>query len=870
MDSSTRPLGPLAALALAVLLAGSLSLAPPTRAQAATITVGPACSLADAILSANADADTGGCSHVGTYGDDIVVLPGGTLGFSAPLSANTALPTITTNVTVVGNGSTIARTNGASAPFFRLLRATGGHLKLLDLTITGGLEKEDGEGGAIQVLNGASLTLASVNLTENGVESISEGFGETARGGALYFESSGALTLTDVALTGNTANSAGFEGGTAEGGAVYVEGDDGEGPALVSLTDVIVLDNSALASGTKGQGGTAEGGGIYIESEVSAIVTRGLLQGNRAVADATAGHGGTARGGALYFEGQSVLAGLTLAELIVSENLARATGSAPGNGGTAEGAGVYVEATVSVISVRDSTFKINIADARALAGKNGGIAEGGGLAIESGGSGTATIVRSAFTQNSAFANGGTCGTCGGTPNGGVGEGGGIRFDGGSGSNLAITSTTVAGNTITCNATLGGGGGVCEGGGINFDGNLLTLTNVTLTGNSTTATGAGACCSDEGGGFFIDSSALIQNSILAANVPNSCGKDEDQDTITSLGNNLFDVLNVAACGAPGPNDKINPVIGLGALADTGQPGGVHRLPQPGSPALDAASAAACPALDQLGNPRAGTCDIGAAERIDAIPQATLLAAVLPASRSGLAGVLLTAFVTIINTSPTTTANQVGIALQSAVPALLGYQTTDAATNALVGTPDTPVDIPPGGSQSFVIFLLSNGAFSSTDLVLAFAGHNTAPVTAIVGLNTFLVSSSVTAIPDVVALAATLGNNGIVDVVGGAGVFSVATVNLGAGGPITVVLNTGAAALGLALFVCQTDPATSVCLGAPAPEVTVDIATDATPTFGVFVNAGGAVPFDPAFNRVFVFFKDAGGVIRGGTSVAVRTL
>lgn len=64
--------------------------------------------------------------------------------------------------------------------------------------------------------------------------------------------------------------------------------------------------------------------------------------------------------------------------------------------------------------------------------------------------------------------------------------------------------------------------------------------------------------------------------------------------------------------------------------------------------------------------------------------------------------------------------------------------------------------------------------------------------------------------------------------------------------------------------------SLCLGAPAPEVTVDTATDATPTFGVFVNAGGAVPFDPAFNRVFVFFKDAGGAIRGSTSVAVRTL
>jgi hypothetical protein len=264
---------------------------------------------------------------------------------------------------------------------------------------------------------------------------------------------------------------------------------------------------------------------------------------------------------------------------------------------------------------------------------------------------------------------------------------------------------------------------------------------------------------------------------------------------------------------------------------------------------------------------GPCDIVALELVDPVPQATLVASVLPASRSGLAGVVLTAFVTIINTSATVTAHQVGIALDTPVPALLGYQTTDA-TNALVGTPDTPVDIAPGQLQSFVIFLRPTGPFPSTDLTLAFAGTNTAPVAVIVGVNTFLASASVTAVADVVALAATLSNDGIVNVAGGAGAFSVATFNLGAAGPITVSADTGDAPLGLALFVCQTDAA-AACLTPPAPTVTVDIATSATPTFTVFVNAAGAVPFDPALNRVFVFFVDALGVIRGGTSVAVRT-
>jgi hypothetical protein len=53
------------------------------------------------------------------------------------------------------------------------------------------------------------------------------------------------------------------------------------------------------------------------------------------------------------------------------------------------------------------------------------------------------------------------------------------------------------------------------------------------------------------------------------------------------------------------------------------------------------------------------------------------------------------------------------------------------------------------------------------------------------------------------------------------------------------------------------------------VTTQINTNATPTFGIFVQGNGTVPFDPAANRVFVRFKDGGNVTRGSTSVAVRT-
>jgi hypothetical protein len=53
------------------------------------------------------------------------------------------------------------------------------------------------------------------------------------------------------------------------------------------------------------------------------------------------------------------------------------------------------------------------------------------------------------------------------------------------------------------------------------------------------------------------------------------------------------------------------------------------------------------------------------------------------------------------------------------------------------------------------------------------------------------------------------------------------------------------------------------------VSTTIATNATLTFAVLVGARGAVPFLPATNRIFVQFRDAGGTVRGPTSVAVTT-
>ena len=156
-------------------------------------------------------------------------------------------------------------------------------------------------------------------------------------------------------------------------------------------------------------------------------------------------------------------------------------------------------------------------------------------------------------------------------------------------------------------------------------------------------------------------------------------------------------------------------------------------------------------------------------------------------------------------------------------------------------------------------------------LSFDCGNTDPAPITTGLNTLFLSASSTPVPDIVALAVTLSNDGIMNVPGtnGAGAFAVATVNVGATETITASADTGAAILPVNVFLCETNPATGQCISAIGPTVTTAINANATPTFGIFVQGNGTVPFDPAANRIFVRFKDGDNVTRGSTSVAVRT-
>ena len=842
---------------LVLLLLSAVALGAPVPALAATITVGSfaqngsGCTLGNAILTAKNRNSVGGCVAAGPFGDDIVVLPAGSYPVTTQDSGN-AYTVINFPITIVGNGSTITRTNGLSSPFFRFFTVqSGGNLTLLNLTLTGGMVTGSGAltgGGAIAVFNGASLTLAGVSLTNNAVLDP----GGIARGGAITFGGL-AMTIASSTISNNQVNASNGtgDGGLAQGGAIHV---DTGTPVAISLTDVTVANNTANANGAQA-GGFAQSGAFSFEADGVVRMTRCAFTGNLATANGASSFGGEADGGAIYFQAQSAGTVLELAEMTIIQNKVSATAGGSGSG-FASGGGVHFESPGSGLSVRDSTFTLNLVNADSAV--NGGSAEGGGLNVESAGPGPISIVRSAFVLNSMSGN--VNHSVNNTP--GRVQGAGLRYSGTG--DLALSAVTFVSNSIVANQ----GSGVAqdaEGGGVYFHGpGTLSVVNATFANNSVRAEG-GTGGAPSGGALAVGSAATVLNSIFSGNTapaaPN-CGGDSPT---TSLGNNLF--ADGGACGSNG-TDQVDVSAGLGPLTDTGKPGGVHLPLVAGSHAVDAGNSAGCPTIDQLGNGRAGACDVGAVELVGSIPLTPLVAAVLPASRAGLAGTTITAFVTIINAGALP-AYQVGIGLATNASATLTYQTTDPNTNALTGTPNTPVIIPAGGAQSYVIALLITGAFDATDLVLTYAGTNTAPVSTITGLNTLLASGAVISVADVVALAAS--NGGIVDLAapGLAGAFAVATVNLGAGGPITVVANTGGAALPVAVAICRTD-AGGNCASPPETSPTVTIATNGTPTFGVFVAASSAIPLDPAANRIFVFFLDAGGITRGGTSVAVRTL
>jgi hypothetical protein len=176
-------------------------------------------------------------------------------------------------------------------------------------------------------------------------------------------------------------------------------------------------------------------------------------------------------------------------------------------------------------------------------------------------------------------------------------GGGLRSLGA----VTIVNSTLNGNTST--GWYGGAAFITDG--------VVTMTNVTVAGNVSPDWANAAVFV----GTFGPSSATLnlQNTIIAGNSGAGCFLapfGAGPVAINSLGSNVFTDSSCFPAGA----DRVVADAGVDVLADNGGPT-LTRALLAGSPAIDTANAAVCPATDQRGvtRPKGAGCDIGAFER-----------------------------------------------------------------------------------------------------------------------------------------------------------------------------------------------------------------------------------------------------------------
>ncbi|HEY0974023.1 MAG TPA: choice-of-anchor Q domain-containing protein [Solimonas sp.] len=221
-----------------------LSLLMPLAAHAATITVGADCTLLNAIQNANDDSATanpfGGDCAAGDGSDTIVLTDNVTL--------TQALPSVSSDITIQGNGKTIARSSAAGTPDFGILHVSSNGTASVDrVTLSNG---KGSQGGAVLVHG--SLVLTNSTITGN---EATQGSG----GGGIYV-ATGSLSLRNSTVSGNTAPIAGgirFAGGatlivnsTITGNSATSAGSNGGGGLLVAGTTTVTVRNSIVSGNT--------------------------------------------------------------------------------------------------------------------------------------------------------------------------------------------------------------------------------------------------------------------------------------------------------------------------------------------------------------------------------------------------------------------------------------------------------------------------------------------------------------------------------------------------------------------------------------------------------------------------------------------
>jgi hypothetical protein len=249
-----------------------------------------------------------------------------------------------------------------------------------------------------------------------------------------------------------------------------------------------------------------------------------------------------------------------------------------GGNGVNQGGGILSDPAPSTLSISDSTISGN--QANVASGGFGG--QGGGVWGD-----IVQLSRVTLSNNKALAGTATF----------PGQGGGVFIN-----DHPSSLTNV---TVTANQTDHGSGFPGQGGGI-FINDATTVTNATVTNNQADAAGTG-----QGGGIFINDATTFRNTIVSGNhVGSAASECFVNDVVTAPSGNIERGTD---CGFTGAANKRSTDPILGPLANNGGPTDTQALLS-GSPAIDFAPLAGCPATDQRGvsRPQGSLCDSGAFE------------------------------------------------------------------------------------------------------------------------------------------------------------------------------------------------------------------------------------------------------------------
>ncbi len=258
------------------------------------------CTLGEAVQAANTNSAVDGCTA--GSGGDVIRLPAGTYSLTQPTAAAsyTALPNVSSEITITPLALSPTTTIEASGPFriFRVMSA--GSLIVANITLIGG---EAATGGSL--MNSGQLFLfnavvKTATASGNGGAIYNQGWLQIdsstlqdnsagGNGGAVYSTSAGTLISSASTFTLNNSVMGGgavFNNGTLQ--VTYTtfsdnqaSGANGDGGALYADSGSQEIVQSRFTSNTA----VSDGGAVVVPQGASLTVDKSVFDGNTAVAE---------------------------------------------------------------------------------------------------------------------------------------------------------------------------------------------------------------------------------------------------------------------------------------------------------------------------------------------------------------------------------------------------------------------------------------------------------------------------------------------------------------------------------------------------------------------------------------------------------